>query len=361
MKIFNKKRIASVVMAGVLALSLAAPAFAADNYSTTIEGSVADVPLNVLIPTSGEIFINPYGLPYKIGAAVIKGEQIAGGSVLTIQNKSEVALSTNVSMTVSDLSGVQYADTQYTDREIKENTTKLIRTTFELFKSDLTAESITDTAAVNTKFAALKSSDAVMTLTPVDIRTAVESTDTDHLYPTLADAKTNSANAAGILTGSSLILREANAEGAMQKGGAAFFRISGVVAEKPSDVWEETDTFKVKLAWTFIPAVYENNGGTMTFNTATVTAQGNNTGSLALNLPTGVTAKKVVWSSSDTSYATVSGDTSSSTNTDRLNVTAAVLNKSTNGQPVAITITAQITGSDGYPYVSRGTFNVNIP
>lgn len=53
MKFMNKKRFGSTVMAGALALSLAAPAFAANNTSTTITGAYADIPIAVSVPTTG--------------------------------------------------------------------------------------------------------------------------------------------------------------------------------------------------------------------------------------------------------------------------------------------------------------------
>lgn len=50
MKFMNKKRFGSTVMAGALALSLAAPAFAANNTSTTITGGLYGHPHRRLCP-----------------------------------------------------------------------------------------------------------------------------------------------------------------------------------------------------------------------------------------------------------------------------------------------------------------------
>ena len=66
MKFMNKKRFASSVLAGTLALSLAAPALAANNTTTNIAGSYADIPIAVVVPTTGTAQINPYGLPVSI-------------------------------------------------------------------------------------------------------------------------------------------------------------------------------------------------------------------------------------------------------------------------------------------------------
>ena len=368
MKIFNKKRVASVALAGALALSMAAPAFAADPYSLTIEGTVQDVTLNVTVPTTGDLIINPYGLPHKLGETYIKGEQIVNPKPLTIVNRSEVALDARVAVSAEVTGGdMEYVlDYQTTTAQAVETAktavkagtyNKAVIITYEAFKSDLTADTLNDTSALNSRYAALKSANAHLTVTPTTDRNS--SNKKSYVADSGEYFADPLAGTGGVVTGSKLILREASAEGTVQKGGVAFMRISGVAAEEPTTAWTTSDAFKVTIAWTFVPATYENAGGSIGFTNATVTAAGTNAATLTIaGLPDGVTAKKIIWTSSDTSYATVTGDSSSTTST--ANATVTVLNKSTGGQAKTITITAVITGSDGYPYTARGTFDVNI-
>ena len=63
MKFLNKKRVASAALAGALALSMAAPAFASQSVIT---GNYKEIRLAVTVPTTGKAVINPYGLPIAL-------------------------------------------------------------------------------------------------------------------------------------------------------------------------------------------------------------------------------------------------------------------------------------------------------
>lgn len=61
-----KNRVLSGAMAGVLAMSLAVPAFAADDHTTVVTGKYQDTPIAVTVPETGKAFINPYGLNIEV-------------------------------------------------------------------------------------------------------------------------------------------------------------------------------------------------------------------------------------------------------------------------------------------------------
>lgn len=112
MKFMNLKRFGATVMAGVLALSMAVPAFAADNTpagQVTITGSYQDIEIAVSVPTTGTAQINPYGLPVDftlsdtITKLSISGEQITTAP-LSIRNQGTTKLSVNATLAV-DTSG----------------------------------------------------------------------------------------------------------------------------------------------------------------------------------------------------------------------------------------------------------------
>lgn len=84
MKFKNMKRFGSIVMAGALTLSLAAPAFAADAETpanqTVVDGGYVATPISVIVPTTGSAQINPYGLPVVVSAT-------ADGDPISITNQ----------------------------------------------------------------------------------------------------------------------------------------------------------------------------------------------------------------------------------------------------------------------------------
>ena len=61
----NTKRIVSTALSAAMALSLSVPAFAAGtkpNTETTISGKYEETIIDVVVPQTGNAFINPYGL-----------------------------------------------------------------------------------------------------------------------------------------------------------------------------------------------------------------------------------------------------------------------------------------------------------
>ena len=101
MKFMNMKRFGAAVMGGVMALSMASPAFATANVEIT--GTYEEMEIAVVVTDSGEAQINPYGLPVEITKsdrtapkATISGEQITA-PVMAIRNQSSVPLDVGVS------------------------------------------------------------------------------------------------------------------------------------------------------------------------------------------------------------------------------------------------------------------------
>lgn len=314
MKFMNMKRFGSIVMAGALALSMAAPAFA--TYNTTITGSVQPITLRVTVPTTGAAIINPYGLPYTMATTTISGQQIVTTAPLVIQNKSSVALSVAANVTGTASNGVileaSSATTDYTTAEDKK-----LQVKFEAFTADtLTALNVADTDVLRPLHAALDSDDAVLT----------------------ADVTTTATNATG-----TLVLREGK-DDEVQSGGAAMFRLSGKVAKKAA--WAADDTFGATIAFTFEPGEYTKSAGTIALSTTGNVTFGvggsdtpNGTATLTPALPTGVTAKTTVWDSSEPTKVEIVSQTA----------TTATLKAKAEG---ASTITVTIEGSDGLTYIS---------
>lgn len=310
MKYTSLKRFGSVALAGAMAMSMSAPAFAAND--TTITATYTPIQLRVVVPATGTAIINPYGLPFQMGEATISGEQITTSAPLVLQNKSSVALAVTANVKGTPTTGVTLeaasASTDYSTA-----TDKKMHVQFEAFTADeLTALNVSDTDVIRPMFAALDSDDAVMT----------------------GDLLTTAADATG-----TLVLREADADGELQSGGAAFYRLSGEVARKAA--WADGDKFDATIAFTFEPGEYTKSAGTIALaNPITMNVSGstNSNVNFTPDLPTGVTATTTTWTSSDTSKMTV-------------NATGATP-RVTALQAGNVTLTVTIEGSDGLTYVS---------
>lgn len=372
MKYMNMKRFGSIAMASALALSLAAPAFAAN--TSTITGAFEAVDLSVTVSQTGTALINPYGLPVNLthteGSGnnattsidgTISGEQITTAAPLTIVNASSVALAVSATVTgeatgnavlVSDLStGVTTGENA--------NTPKNIVARFEAFPApgidgeiiaNLTSTTDNDKyaaqAALNEAFAALKSEDAVLTA------------------PVLEAGDDGNGTAA---TGT-LVLREGDVSDpdapVAQDGSVAFFRLAGEVVKNPTDAWTAAnstatppvvaDGFEATIAFTFEPSEYV---GTVQLSAVESVAVGS-TAKINVTLPTGVKAEydTIKWTSSKTANVTVvdgtKKPTAPATAVDTVTGTVSGVKSGTSKS----LITVEFVGDDGITY--RGTTEV---
>lgn len=315
MKFMNMKCFGATVMAGALALSLSAPAFASNN-TTNITGSYTPITLKVVVPQTGNAIINPYGLPVELDPdTVISGEQITTGAPLVIKNQSKVALAVKVKVTGTAKGDATFDASAISDTE----TDKKMNVKFEAFPAPGVLDD-TDAADLNVMFAALKTADAKLTAT---------------LSTTAADA-----------TGT-LVLREGDEDGATQDGGAAFFRLSGTVAKAPTDAWAVADGFTAAVAFSFEPSEYVGAVTLKAAGDATTVAE-NGTLAVTVDLPTGVraVANTIKWTSSKEANITVTPGTGSTTQL------AATLNGVAIGATAA-KISVEFQGNDGITYRSN--------
>lgn len=318
MKFMNMKRFGATVMAGALALSMSAPAMAA-SQSTVIDSSYNPITLAVTVPKTSKAIINPYGLPYTMeGEVSVSGANavITTGSAMLIENRSAVALKVGAKVKGEVKgTGVAFASGASVD-----DTKKEIKVSFEAFEAvGITEANFSEPETVNPKFAKLATSDAKLSA-------AVGTTEA-----TAADAN------------GGLILREANANGEMQNGGAGFFRLVGTAGK--TQAWEKTDGFTTTIAFTFTPDTYaaKSMTPTTTANTLSVAAPTTTATVAPGGLPNGVTAKAdtIKFSLNDESLATITS--------------AGVVTPVAAG---SLTVTVTCDGSDGLPY--SGTVSITI-
>lgn len=317
MKFMNMKRFASTVMAGALTMSLAVPAFAADE--TVITATYAETTLDVVVPADTNATINPYGLPVTMEDATttLSGQPITIPTPLMIENKSGVALKVGASIETTVGTGMTLETTKGSyDAE----TDKKLYVEFQAFEAaGIDGTTAADITKTNPAWAALKDADAAL-------KVALDSTQAVDADP----------------TGDDLVLREGK-DGLAQAGGVAFVRLSGAVAKKAA--WATTDKLVATITYSFEPAVYSKSAGT--FGTApSLDADNGNARNLTLTLPTGVTPNNngITWTWASSDGADVSLADASATGT-----YAVAITPNTKGN---VTITATFVGTDGITYTA---------
>jgi hypothetical protein len=238
---FNHKKVLSLALAGAMAASLAVPSFAANE--TTVTATYKEVTINVDVSTTGNVYINPYALPVKIGTGASGDVKVSEQIVtepLTIKNKTDVKLDVNATATATINTGSTM--TLATSALTKDDTAKkafvyldvVSATTLSGADSAVTAAAIADAykAAGWTKAESYKE-DA-----------------TNLLVLNAAKATTKS----GLVT---LAAAELDTDGTTLKtynaGSIAVFRLNGNCVAAPKDPWAATDGFTAKIAFTFVP------------------------------------------------------------------------------------------------------------
>jgi hypothetical protein len=262
----NHKRIMSLALAGVMAASLAVPAFAAtevketENRALQIDGTYKAVDIAVAVPSTGSVTINPYALPCEIVAAnstnnidavTVKNQQIAT-SPMAIKNQSDINLDVNVSYTASVKGSLTFASAPISD--IKTDT-KNEAFVYLVLESDETLSGGTDDVtdnAINAAYAA--KAEAGWTEYVVTSGTAKTAANT------LAIKATTSAISGGTMgTLKAATLGDDGTFSEYNAGSIAFVGLSGQCAQSPKTAWTAKDGMSVTIAFTFTPNTTADN------------------------------------------------------------------------------------------------------
>ena len=254
-----KNRILSGTMAGALALSLAAPAFAASN-TTEVTGSYKAVTIAVDVMPKAVAFINPYGLDIEVpedgitetagsATAKISGQQIVSAP-MALKNKTGMDLSVNATVTTT----IPAAATGEVAMKLAANTTKGVGSNPE--EEGYIAPSTAKSAFVYLEAKqepTLTGADATVTTNAIATKFAAWA-------PSTFDAAKHPVlNATRAATQNDLVtLRAADMTGgnftAYKAGSIALVRLAGDCVTAPKDEWKETDKFTASIAYTFAPA-----------------------------------------------------------------------------------------------------------
>jgi hypothetical protein len=249
------KKIGSLALAGVMAFSLAIPAFAVEgeteegekkeetSSSTTAENTtVVDtkyqkVEIEVTVPTTGSAQINPYGLPVEVmlkdgktAAGKITGQQITTAPIY-VTNDGDVALTMGATVTGKATEGVSLLT-----KANARSTTK-----------DVVAQ-VQVVAAPDT---------VVGAATGIDDLAIKAFIDEDNWEGASSVAVSTTATTNDNLVTLAAMTKDKDDNELYAEGGVALVRLNGTVTESPATPWAETDGFTTTIAFSFKPAAEE--------------------------------------------------------------------------------------------------------
>ncbi len=308
----NFKKLISTAMAGVMALSLSVPAFASSG-TVKVDGSIQLPTINVVLPTTASMVMNPYKMSVKLDpkdpASAVQDQIVS--STMEVKNLSNIDVQVGIKVT---------------------GTIKNTTDTAPAFKTSSAASSSTKEAYIYAVFEIGDTGLDVADTNGAGDNTVVLSTnETD-----VTNFAPGAASAANTLKASADLKAPAT-------DGVLGFKFFGDVA--PVTTWTDKDTMAATIAFTFTPVA---NTVTPSAGDASVSVSISGTSATAtFNAGTSsLTAASYSWSSSDTSVATVAGTNATGTITQNGSATA--------GQTATITVTvtlsngATITGSDTF-------------
>ncbi len=202
-----KKRLALCLIAALLLLPPVPARASSGNTVITAEPYLPDIKIEVVVPASGNVYINPNRLPIEVDAS-IENKQIISDS-LAIENLSDVPLSVSVEVTGTIKSG---SDLRLaSESTVGEDTTA--KRAFMFFE----IQSASDPSAVTW-------SNVYREDKHILIRESTR-------------------------TGKNIIILGA-ADQAKRYG---VFRVNGDCVQNPRDAWTEKDGVNVEVAFTFSP------------------------------------------------------------------------------------------------------------
>lgn len=240
MKSLKLKRLLSAALAGAMSLTLATTAFAADSQ-TVITAAFNEADIAVTVPATVAAFINPYGVDV-LADSNDKTSTLSGFQILSkpecIYNLSGMDLS--VSATVTG---------EVVERTDKDTTKAMKFSTASTDGSTLTTKSAYVTfqlKVVNTIAGVEGDIDAALKLAAAQGWKAGDQADGEVVVK------------AGDTVGEDLVqLKAADVTDpdapAVKAGGGAMIRLNGDCVTTPKVAWDTQDSFKVTVAYTFMP------------------------------------------------------------------------------------------------------------
>lgn len=255
-----KKRILSGAMAGVLAMSLAVPAFASSgggtdtpttpkNMATEFSGKYEAPNIEVIVPTTGTVVINPYGLGTTVSKSDNSKVTLTGqvmSAPLAVKNQTGMWLNVGATATAvfpADAT-MKLAATSTKGTPDKEET-----------DPDYVAP-----ASGKSAFVQLEVVQAPATVAGADANVGDLIIDASAVAANWANSGKLTVSAKGATADNLAVLKPADMTGtnggfkAYKAGSVALFRLSGDCTSGPKATWDAKDTFTVNVVFNFVPA-----------------------------------------------------------------------------------------------------------
>lgn len=212
-----KKRIITLLMVGILALSM--PVYVLGVNETKISVLYEEPEIKVNVPTGGGLIINPYGLPITVDGKVQFAKIV--NMPWSIENMSNVAVTMDVSVAAEVAAG----------------------STLELSDRSATRDRSGDKLAF--MFLDKKVTDPGVVLTDLNWFDTVYNMREHIVITEYGDERENF-----------MTLAAANADGTTANGGVGAFHIYGDAAPHPDEEWDpSTDKVSIEISYTFRPTV----------------------------------------------------------------------------------------------------------
>lgn len=249
MKKYSKKIALILVLALVLATAI--PALAATEFKTTIEGAYEDIDLQVLVPTTIQAVLNPYGLPVKIDAddgtpldSLTSPGQIAT-KPLVGANLTDVNLKVGATVTGTQKGQFKLV-TSAPSKTAKTNTGLVYLEMKSASNLGYVVDPDTNSATLSNYF------DGASVMTEMNKWTLpTKYNSKQHLILSNGKATTKS----GMCT---ITAGTASVEGGeidtVSENGYFMARLTGSIVQKPTNPWVANDGFTAAITWEFEPA-----------------------------------------------------------------------------------------------------------
>lgn len=260
-----KKRVFTTALAGAMALTMAVPAFAAEeaptNTQTKIEATYQAIPIAVTVPADTTAVVNPLGLPYEIGtlssadaATTVTGHEIATIPIgIRNEGSSDLSVSATVTATTKgNLKLIASADSidgkdavgNENDEDYQPAVPKSTANNAFVYlqmKGITAATSDADDATV---------ADAIITTAGATSWSTTYSADNDLV---LSSTKAQTKN--DMFTLKKPTVDTDGTVTAYTANSIAVVRLAGRVVKAPKTAWATTDGFTATIAFTFTPSV----------------------------------------------------------------------------------------------------------
>jgi hypothetical protein len=257
----NCKKLLSMALACAMAASLAVPAFAAtestSNRSLKVTAAYQAVTINVVVPTTGTVIIDPYSLPVVVGTDDSDGDITAKNQqiitkALAIKNQSDIELKVNVATTTALTGNLKLATSADSITDSTTTNTAYIWLNFQKSGLEGDMDTVSDTAIA------------------MCYHDAYDDDDKNFDWTSATYAEANEGKSQTILKSGAQTLKEGivldaatyqdKEFSAYNEGSIWFIKFDGKCVVEPKTAWTTKDGLTCTMAFTFTPNTTSSDG-----------------------------------------------------------------------------------------------------